>query len=87
METAIKINEANQVKDYFPSIFVNKDNTIVILADEKTSEKTFSGMIIHITGDKGKSMNLGLYSTGWTYTQFQRLPKYSEINLTIKQND
>lgn len=87
METTIKINEANQLKDYFPAIFVNKDSTIIILADDRTSDKTFSGMIIHISGDKGKTVNLGLYSTSWTYTQFSRMAKYSEINLTIKQND
>lgn len=87
METAITINEAAQTKDFFPALFGNKDRSIIILADERTSEKTFSGMIIHITGEKGKSANLGLYSAGWTYVQFQRLPKYATINLTIKQND
>jgi hypothetical protein len=87
METIIKIKKTNDVKDFFPALFSNKDNTIVILADERTSEKTFSGMIVHIEGDKGKSVNLGVYSTSWTYTQFSRLPKYSEINLTIVQND
>jgi hypothetical protein len=40
METTLKIDTPTIERDYFPSIFVNKDNTIVILADGKTSEKT-----------------------------------------------
>lgn len=87
METIIKIKKTTEVKDFFPALFANKDNTIVILADERTSDKTFSGMIVHIEGDKGKTVALGTYSTSWTYIQFSRLPKYSEINLTIVQND
>lgn len=87
METIIKIKKTTDNKDFFPALFSNKDNTIVILAEERTSEKTFSGMIVHIEGDKGKAVNLGVYSTSWTYVQFSRLPKYSEINLTIVQND
>lgn len=87
METNIKIKKTNEVKDFFPAIFSNKDNTIIILADARTSDKTFSGMIIHIEGDKGKSINIGVYSTSWTYVQFSRLPKHSEINLNIVQND
>lgn len=87
METTIKIKKTNEVKDFFPAVFTNKDNTIIILADERTSDKTFSGMIIHVDGDKGKSINLGLYSTSWTYTQFSRLAKHSEININIVQND
>ena len=87
METIIKIKKTNEVKDFFPAVFSNKDNTIIILADERTSDKTFSGMIVYIEGDKGKSIGLGTYSTSWTYTQFSRLPKHSEINLNIVQND
>ena len=87
METIIKIKKTSDIKDFFPALFANKDNTIIILADDRTSEKTFSGMIVHIEGEKGKSAVLGTYSTSWTYIQFSRLPKYSEINLTIVQND
>lgn len=87
METTIKIKKTTEVKDFFPALFTNKDNTIIILAEERTSEKTFAGMIIHIEGDKGKQTTLGAYSSSWTYIQFSRLPKYSEINLTLVQND
>lgn len=87
METIIEIKEAVQTKDYFPCLFTNKDKSIVILADERTSEKTFSGMIIHVTGEKGKAIQLGRYETGWTYQQFSRLPKNSSITLMINQND
>ena len=87
METTIEIKEADLIKDYFPCLFANKDRSIIILADERTSDRTFSGMIIHITGDKGKTTVLGKYESGWTYAQFSRLPKNSSINLTIKQND
>ena len=87
METIIKIKKTTDNKDFFPALFSNKDNTIIILADERTSEKTFSGMIVHIEGEKGKAVSLAVYSTSWTYVQFSRLPKHSEINLTIVQND
>jgi len=87
MQTKIEIIENKQVKDYFPCLFANKDRSIIILADEKTSDKTFSGMIIHVSGDKGKASALGRYESSWTYVQFQRLPKYSSITLTINQND
>ena len=87
METKIEIQETSKTKDYFPAIFANKDRSIIILADERTSDRTFSGMIIHITGDKGKTKTLGTYSSGWTYEQFTRLSKNASINLTITQND
>ena len=87
METIVKINKATETKDFFPAVFSNKDNSIIILADGRTSEKTFSGMIVHISGDKSKGIALGVYSTSWTYIQFLRLPKHSEINLNIVQND
>lgn len=87
METTIEIKEATKVKDFFPAIFSNKDNSIIILADERTSEKTFSGMIIHIEGNNRKAIAVGAYSTSWTYIQFSRLPKHSEINIKIVQND
>ena len=87
METKIEIKETEQVKDYFPALFANKDRSIIILADERTSDRTFSGMIIHVSGDKGKATTLGTYSSGWTYAQFSRLQKNASITLTIKQND
>jgi len=87
METKIEIKEHDQVKDFFPCLFANKDRSIIILADEKTTEKTFSGMIIHVTGEKGKSTVLGKYESGWTYAQFARLPKHTSITLTLTQND
>ena len=87
METAITIKKTSEVKDFYPAVFANKDNSIIILADERTSDKTFSGMIIHFSGDKGKAIALGTYSTSWTFIQFNRLPKYSEVNLNIVQND
>jgi hypothetical protein len=86
METTLKIDTPTIERDYFPSIFVNKDNTIVILADGKTSEKTFSGMIIHSESESKKALK-GTYSTGWTYTQFKRLPKRSVLNLKIVQGE
>lgn len=87
METKIEIQETEQVKDYFPALFANKDRSIIILADERTSDRTFSGMIIHVSGEKGKANTLGTYSSSWTYVQFSRLPKNASITLTIKQND
>jgi hypothetical protein len=87
METIIEINECKEEKDYFPALFTNKDNTIVILADARTSQKTFSGMIIH-TDNKARLTNaLGKYDTGWTYLLFHRLPKHSTVNIAIEQND
>lgn len=87
MDTKIEIKEASVNNDYFPAIFTNKDKSIVILADTRTSKATFSGMIIHVTGDKGKQTVLGTYSSSWTYAQFRRLEKNSSITLTITQND
>tara|TARA_R110002153_G_scaffold30092_2_gene92187 strand:+ start:1128 stop:1388 length:261 start_codon:yes stop_codon:yes gene_type:complete len=86
METILKIETPVKERDYFPSTFTNKDNSIIILADERTSDKTFSGQIIHSTNNHKKS-TLGVYSTGWTYTQFTRLPKGSKITLTINQDN
>lgn len=86
METKITINEAKKDKDYFPSLFANKDNTIIIFADARTSDKTFSGIVIHTT-QQTKMGTLGVYSTGWTYQQFQRLPKGSSVTLEILQEN
>lgn len=86
METTIKINEAKKDRDYFPSIFCNKDQSIVILADGRISDKTFSGMIIH-SSNKTATATLGIYSTGWTYAQFTRIAKGSKVELSITQED
>jgi hypothetical protein len=86
METKIEIEIAKKDRDYFPSIFVNKDNTIIILAESRTSDKTFSGMIIH-SDNHGKNSVLGTYSTGWTYAQFNRIPKGSKLTINITQED
>lgn len=86
METTIQIETPKKEKDYFPSTFTNKDNTIIILADSRTSERTFSGMIIH-SSNQGKNASLGTYSTGWTYAQFNRLTKGSKVVLNISQED
>lgn len=86
METSIQIETPKKERDYFPSTFTNKDNTIIILADSRTSDKTFSGMIIH-SSNQGKNAVLGTYSTGWTYAQFSRLPKGSKVTLNITQED
>lgn len=86
METNALIEEPRKEKDYFPSIFTNKDKSIIILADERTSTKTFSGMIVHTAGNNKKAV-LGTYSTGWTYVQFTRIPKGSLLELSIRQTD
>jgi hypothetical protein len=86
METTILIESPKKERDYFPSVFTNKDNTIVILADCRTSDKTFSGMVVH-SANNTKNAALGTYSTGWTYAQFSRLTKGSKISLSINQED
>lgn len=86
MKTEIVIKEEKKERDYFPSLFRNKDNSVIILADGRVSAKTFSGMVIHCTND-AKKMTLGTYSTGWTYEQFTRLPKGSEITMNLIQED
>lgn len=85
METKITINESKNVNDYFPSLFSNKDKSIIILADSRTTDKTFSGMIIH-SSNETKNGRIGLYSTGWTYLQFARLPKGTLLNIEVKQS-
>ena len=86
METNISIEEPAKVRDYFPSLFANKDQSIIILADDRTATKTFSGMIIHVSGTNNKKAVLGTYSTGWTYLQFTRLPKGSLVELGMEQS-
>lgn len=86
METKLIIDEVKKERDYFPSLFANKDYSIVILADGRTSDKTFSGMVIH-TVNETKKGTLGVYSTGWTYQQFSRLTKGTKISLNMVQED
>ena len=87
METIVEIKEKKNVDDYFPCVFTNSSKNIIILADARTSEKTFSGMIIHAGKDTAKKTALGTYSTGWTYEQFKRLPKGTELTLMITQEN
>lgn len=86
METEITIKEKKVVKDFFPCLFANKDRSVLILADEKTGEKTFSGMVVHSSGSTRKTV-IGTYSTGWTYEQFKRLPQGTEVTITINQEN
>lgn len=86
METKIQIEEPKKDRDYFPCLFANKDKTILIFADSRTSDKTFSGMIIHSSSEL-KNSKTGLYSTGWTYAQFTRLTKGTKVNITLEQED
>jgi hypothetical protein len=87
MEVIIEIKEKKVRDDYFPCLFANNNKSVVILADGRTSEKTFSGMVIYAAGDDRKRTTLGTYSTGWAYSQFTRLPKGSEITLCITQEN
>lgn len=87
MQTIIEIKERKVVDDYFPCLFANSGKTVVILADSRTSEKTFSGMVIYADKQAAKKNVLGTYSSGWTYEQFKRLPKGSEITLCITQDN
>ncbi len=84
METTISINKPSDKRNYFPAMFSNKDGSIIILGDENVTSSTFSGMIIHSSGNN-KKLLIGTYSNGWTHTQFSRLPIDTVINLTIKQ--
>ena len=87
MEILIEIKEKKVKDDYFPCLFANNDRSIVILADERTSEKTFSGMVIYTGKEFKKKASIGQYSTGWTYEQFKRLPKGTEITLYLTQDN
>jgi hypothetical protein len=86
METTIQIETPKKERDFFPSLFSNKDNSIIILADSRTSDKTFSGMIVH-SSNQTKTAILSTYSTGWTYAQFSRMAKGTKISLNITQED
>lgn len=85
MKSQASVIKKEEEKDYYPSLFMNKDGSIIILANERTSEKTFSGMIIHSDGNTAKTV-LGVYSTGWTYVQFKRMPKGSTANIILTQS-
>jgi len=84
METKATITSPKNERDYFPALFSNKDNSIIILAEEKISDTLFSGMIIHSEGNN-KKMLIGTSSSGWTRTQFKRLEENTIINLELKQ--
>lgn len=86
MKTEININEPTVEKDFFPALFTNKEKTILILADNRTSEKTFSGMIIHASSSVAKRYSIGTYSSGWTYEQFRRLPRGTQIRIDLEQS-
>lgn len=85
MKTELSISEPKKVNDYFPCLFANSDKTILILADGRTGERTFSGMIIH--SEMEKKNVVGTYSTNWTYAQFSRLPKGSNVVIGITQEE
>lgn len=86
MESKIIIEEAKVEQDYFPSLFANKDKSIVILATSRTGDKTFEGVIIH-SANKTNKGTLGLLSSTWSYEQFKRLPKGSKIMLELIQEN
>lgn len=86
METKITINEPTTERDYFPCLFSNKTQSVIIMADERVNDRCFSGMVIH-SDDSSKKTLTGIYSAGWTYEQFTRLKKGSEIGLKIIQGD
>ena len=87
METAIEIKKRKVVDDYFPCLFANDSESVVILADGRTSAKTFSGMVIYADKTAAKKSVIGTYSTGWTYEKFKRLPKGSEVTIIITQEN
>lgn len=86
MKTKITIKEPNLETDYFPCLFSNKDKSVVILADSKLNDRCFSGMVIHSKGSTSKTL-VGTYNTGWTYSQFKRLPKRTDIELNMTQGE
>lgn len=86
MESKIVIQEVKKEADYFPSLFTNKDKTVIILATERTGEKTFSGVVVHSDSKATKTL-IGVYSTSWTYEQFKRLSKGSSVEITLTQTD
>lgn len=85
MKTQIQITEPKKERDYFPCLFANSNQTIVILADGRTSDRTFSGMVI--SSDQDKKNVVGTYGTNWTYQQFSRLPKGTNVIIGITQED
>ena len=86
MKTEVTVTSPDQDSDYFPCLFVNKDNSVIILADGRVNDRCFSGMIIHSTGSTKKTL-VGAYNSGWTYAQFKRLKKNACIELKITQGE
>ena len=86
MKTELSITEAKKTKDYFPALFANKNRSVIILADARTGDRTFSGMVVHSDG-ANKKCCIGIYSTGWTYEQFARLPKGTNVIIGITQDE
>lgn len=86
MEAEVKITEKTRVNDYYPSLFANKNRSVIILADARVTDRTFGGMVIYSKGDN-KKMLLGTYSSGWTFEQFERLSKGTIVELSITQEN
>lgn len=85
MKTQATINKPEARKDYFPCLFANANQSIIILADARTGDRTFSGMVIH--SEQEKKNCVGTYGTAWTYQQFTRLPKGANVVIGITQPD
>ena len=85
MRTEITITEPRLNPDYFPCIMSNKSRSIFILADARTSERTFSGMVIH--AEKGGKNAVGKYSINWEYSAYERLPKGTNIIAGFTQGE
>lgn len=86
MEATIEIKEERIERDYFPCLFADKSRNVVILADARTSERTFSGMVIYADKNAEKKA-IGKYSTGWTYASYERLPKGSMVQINLLQEN
>lgn len=85
MKAQITINEPVKEKDYFPCLFTNESKKVIILADGRTSERTFSGMVIY-TEDGAKNA-IGTYSSNWSYNAYKRLPKGTNVVIGITQEE
>lgn len=85
MKSSAVINEPKKQNDYFPCLFANKSKDIIILADGRTGDRTFSGMIVSSTTEKKNVV--GTYSSNWTYDQFARLPKGTNVEINLTQDE
>ena len=85
MKSEMTINEPKKVADYFPCLFANPSKSIIILADGRTGDKTFSGMVVHSENEKKNVV--GTYGTCWTYEQFKRLPKGTNVIIGLTQDE